>query len=388
MSESRPENPVKTLERAPEAAPAKSPPEQKQVGRATADHGGLYAQFRDLTAASGGGEPPPEKFAPLFRRAEYSHPANEAARARALAALQGQYGNRYVQRVLAPATPDAPADAAPRSEPTIQRQAASAAADGAVGDALDRSMGQPLDPRTADFMAARFGHDFSDVRGHTDSAAGQAARTLGAEAFTAGRDVYFSQGAYDPGSDRGRGLIAHELAHVVQHDRGLTDAAPHGFRVSRPEDPLERQAEAASRAVLRGELLPPMGAAGPRALYRQVRGGSAPATPSAPAAPAPGPAPASAGPRAGGAPARPAAAPRAGDFPISFAGSTLVLPMGGLLERAAPGGKIAVPDRIIKRAPSIPASRAIRPRYSGAERSATPPTWAIASRISTPGITG
>lgn len=46
------------------------------------------------------------------------------------------------------------------------------------------------------------------------------AGTVQAEAFTADSDIFFRQGAYDTGSDSGRRLIGHEVAHVLQHSGG------------------------------------------------------------------------------------------------------------------------------------------------------------------------
>jgi hypothetical protein len=67
----------------------------------------------------------------------------------------------------------------------------------------------------ADFEA-RFGRDFSAVRVHTGPEAADAARGIGAKAYTTGRDIVFGAGRYDPVSPSGQRLIAHELAHVVQ----------------------------------------------------------------------------------------------------------------------------------------------------------------------------
>ena len=65
-------------------------------------------------------------------------------------------------------------------------------------------------------MEPRFGHDFSKVRVHTDDTAAEAARTLHANAFTAGSHVVFSEGQFAPDTSNGRRLLAHELTHVVQ----------------------------------------------------------------------------------------------------------------------------------------------------------------------------
>ncbi len=60
------------------------------------------------------------------------------------------------------------------------------------------------------------GADFNAVRLHTDTRADDLSRTLGARAFTIGQDIFFRRGAYSPESRAGQGLLAHELAHVVQ----------------------------------------------------------------------------------------------------------------------------------------------------------------------------
>ena len=69
-------------------------------------------------------------------------------------------------------------------------------------------------------LGARFGADFGAVRVHHDATAGRAAQVMGAQAFTRGNDITFAPGRYDPASRRGRELLAHELAHVVQQRRG------------------------------------------------------------------------------------------------------------------------------------------------------------------------
>lgn len=51
---------------------------------------------------------------------------------------------------------------------------------------------------------------------HTDSNAIKAARNLNAAAFTTGRDIYFNSGQYNPESQLGKRLLAHELTHIIQ----------------------------------------------------------------------------------------------------------------------------------------------------------------------------
>jgi Domain of unknown function (DUF4157) len=81
--------------------------------------------------------------------------------------------------------------------------------------------GQPLDEETRGFMESRFGHDFSSVRVHTDGRAGASARSVNAQAYTIGQEIVFGQSQYEPATEHGRRLLAHELTHVIQQ-RGLT----------------------------------------------------------------------------------------------------------------------------------------------------------------------
>lgn len=67
-------------------------------------------------------------------------------------------------------------------------------------------------------MEAHFGHDFSQVRVHTDARADQTARGMRALAYTSGGDIAFTSGRFAPETPRGRHLLAHELAHVVQQE--------------------------------------------------------------------------------------------------------------------------------------------------------------------------
>lgn len=81
-----------------------------------------------------------------------------------------------------------------------------------------RGRGHPLPVSTRAFFESAFRRDFAAVRIHDHEAAHAAAAALGARAFTHGNDIYLAAGAYDPVSESGRRLLAHELAHVVQGD--------------------------------------------------------------------------------------------------------------------------------------------------------------------------
>jgi Domain of unknown function (DUF4157) len=96
--------------------------------------------------------------------------------------------------------------------------------------------GRHLDPRTRRSMEARFRLDLRSVRVHDDARAAAATRATGAEALTVGEDIAVGH-LLDTGSPAGRGLLAHELAHVaqqrvagsvatVQHKNGGAPASP------------------------------------------------------------------------------------------------------------------------------------------------------------------
>ncbi len=76
--------------------------------------------------------------------------------------------------------------------------------------------GRVLDPGLRSAMESRLGADLARVRVQTGSDGARTAGALGARALSAGPDIAFARGTYEPGSHSGRGLIAHELAHTLQ----------------------------------------------------------------------------------------------------------------------------------------------------------------------------
>lgn len=114
--------------------------------------------------------------------------------------------------------------------------------------------GQPLDPGVRRELEERLGHDLSRVRLHTGRDAGQLTELLGADAVAVGQDVFFAEGAFKPGTDEGRRLLAHELLHTVQNPHGLGTlrAGRELGAVSLPQQAIEREAEAAAQAVVAG----------------------------------------------------------------------------------------------------------------------------------------
>ncbi|MCC6288286.1 MAG: DUF4157 domain-containing protein [Chitinophagaceae bacterium] len=90
-----------------------------------------------------------------------------------------------------------------------------------VHDAIT-STGNPLDAVTKSFMESRFGYDFSDVHIHNDTLAHQSSSAINAKAYTSGNHIVFGAGQYQPGTNAGKQLLAHELTHVVQQNNSIS----------------------------------------------------------------------------------------------------------------------------------------------------------------------
>jgi hypothetical protein len=118
---------------------------------------------------------------------------------------------------------------------------------GTVDDAVAKTIqskrggGAPLDESARSNLEPSMGHDFSDVRVHTDSQSDSLNRAVQAEAFTTGNDIFFRSGSYSPGSSDGQKLLAHELTHVVQQRNAPPTSE---MTVSSPDDASEREASA------------------------------------------------------------------------------------------------------------------------------------------------
>lgn len=170
----------------------------------------------------------------------------------------------------------------------VQRRAADSAAPASAPESVHRTLaspGRPLDTGTRDFMESRFGHDFSQVRVHTDSQAGDSARDINAHAYTAGSDIAFAPGKYQPESQSGRQLIAHELAHTVQQS-GLQRRASDLAVDTAPDSRLEHEADRAARSVMHGVDAPIIGSRLPGTIVSRLPNqptNPAPATTPAPA---------------------------------------------------------------------------------------------------------
>jgi uncharacterized protein DUF4157 len=105
--------------------------------------------------------------------------------------------------------------------------------------------GAPLPPELRRSFGQELGADLSGVRLHTGAEADRLACLLDARAFTTGSDIFFREGALDPGSAAGQRLLAHEAVHTVQQATGRVEGTPvvgAGVLLSDPGDRFEREA--------------------------------------------------------------------------------------------------------------------------------------------------
>jgi len=76
--------------------------------------------------------------------------------------------------------------------------------------------GNPLPSGTLAEMNSSFGADFRRVNIHEGENSARMSNELNAQAFTFGDHIYFNKGKYNPGSNSGKRLLAHELTHTLQ----------------------------------------------------------------------------------------------------------------------------------------------------------------------------
>jgi hypothetical protein len=110
------------------------------------------------------------------------------------------------------------------------------------------SSGRPMEPQIRGFMESRFGHDFSRIKIHDDMRASESAQMIDARAYTAGEHIVFQRGQYEPQTETGRRLIAHELSHTIQQ-RGAIVGSEEKNRFS-SEGSSEREASSTADNIL------------------------------------------------------------------------------------------------------------------------------------------
>ena len=109
------------------------------------------------------------------------------------------------------------------------------------------SAGEPLAPATRNFFESRFGTSLNGVRIHTGDESARLNTDVSAQAFTLGNDIFFGAGQYQPDTNSGRHLIAHELAHVLQQS---TNPSPFIQRQVPPAAASGGRSDAAVQALI------------------------------------------------------------------------------------------------------------------------------------------
>mgnify|MGYP006284870867 FL=1 len=99
--------------------------------------------------------------------------------------------------------------------------------------------GKRLSPAVRSFFEPQFGRSLADVRVYTGPIANKAAQSIGATAFTRGKDIVFQKDKYAPESQWGRVLLGHELAHTIQQSSAFETR---NSQISKPSDRSEREA--------------------------------------------------------------------------------------------------------------------------------------------------
>ncbi|MBL9020395.1 MAG: DUF4157 domain-containing protein [Myxococcales bacterium] len=117
--------------------------------------------------------------------------------------------------------------------------------------AASSSSGSPLPDTLMRKFESSLGADLSGVRVHTGAESAAANDAVGARAYTVGNDIHFGAGQYDPESQGGQHLIAHEVAHTVQQAGGAS-RMQFKLEVSSSGDAHEREADRAADSMVAG----------------------------------------------------------------------------------------------------------------------------------------
>ena len=141
-----------------------------------------------------------------------------------------QEADRVAEQVMRMPSPGASRPSMSHDAPatSLKMSGAPPAIEGGIQSLHGR--GRPLAQPLRDFFAPRFGHDFSGVRIHTGARAAELAGAIQARAFAVGEEIVFGAGEFAPETSRGRQLMAHELTHVIQQERGAAQSSPGTIR--------------------------------------------------------------------------------------------------------------------------------------------------------------
>lgn len=167
------------------------------------------------------------------------HPAHSETGNSGLSALQRLLGNRTAQRLVHDeaiqqqarnvAVQRLPARRQPSQPGQRPRIAPDEAAKGEallVAPGLSSTLaaareGEAIDGQVAPQAEEPLGGTLSQVRVHDDAQAHELTAALDTKALASGKDIYFAEGVYRPGSKAGAKVLGHELTHVAEgHTEG------------------------------------------------------------------------------------------------------------------------------------------------------------------------
>lgn len=114
---------------------------------------------------------------------------------------------------------------------------------------MQNRSGAALPASSISEMSHSFGYDFSKVKIHTDKNAEALNEQLRAQAFTYKGEIFFNRDKFNPVSEHGKWLLAHELTHVIQQSKelpkiqrkdvpGISTPVPKDFIVKKKEEIL------------------------------------------------------------------------------------------------------------------------------------------------------
>jgi len=151
------------------------------------------------------------------RTASSASPAPPASAQADPAAIAGALGNQAVQRLLQRGVKvDHPASDAEREAKAAGEAVRAAPSSGRTLPPVPSRM--PDDTLAAELRESFGpGRPVGGARVHDDARAAGAARALGADAWTLGKDIFLDPTAAPRQGADGRGLLAHELTHAAQH---------------------------------------------------------------------------------------------------------------------------------------------------------------------------
>lgn len=142
-----------------------------------------------------------------------------------------------------------------RFAPSRVRSGAPSVAPASVHQVL-ATPGAPLPSAVRSDAEHRLGHSFAAVRVHTDSRAAKSAAAVQARAYTVGSHIAFAAGEYQPQTQAGLRLLAHELTHVVQQAGSAPAAAEPsgGLRIEPAGNAPENEANRMADVVLEEDV--------------------------------------------------------------------------------------------------------------------------------------